>query len=138
MTLEDLVLHIYKNVLYYQHSCKCRDKVIWPEHWSCQFDNSCYRWIHMKIVLFLKLETWSRDFDLHQVFIIIIISPLQSTAAHKPLQFFAISLDPRLLASSSWQPSYANLHSTWPEGVLHYVLSHDFNLYLSRYKDQCV
>jgi hypothetical protein len=30
---------------------------------------------------------------------IIIISSLQSTAGHRPLQFFAISLDPRLLAS---------------------------------------
>jgi hypothetical protein len=54
-------------------------------------------------------------------FIIIIISPVQSTAGHSPLQFLAISLDPRLLASSTGQPSCANRHSTWPEGVLYYV-----------------
>jgi hypothetical protein len=53
---------------------------------------------------------------------IIIISPLQSTAGHTPLQFLAISLDLRLLASSSCQPSCANRHSTTgPEGVLRYV-----------------
>jgi hypothetical protein len=52
---------------------------------------------------------------------IIIISPLQSTAGHRPLQRLAISLDPRLLASSSCQPSCTNRHSTLPEGVLHYV-----------------
>jgi hypothetical protein len=34
-------------------------------------------------------------------FIIIIISPPQSTAGHRPLQLLAISLDLRLLASSS-------------------------------------
>jgi hypothetical protein len=53
--------------------------------------------------------------------IIIIISLLQSTAGHRPLQSFAISLGLRLLASSFCQPSCANRHSTWPEGVLHYV-----------------
>jgi hypothetical protein len=53
--------------------------------------------------------------------IIIIICPLQSTAGHRPLQFLAISLDLRLIASSSCQPFCANRHSTWPEGVLHYV-----------------
>jgi hypothetical protein len=53
--------------------------------------------------------------------IIIIISLLQSTVGHKPLQCLAISLDLRLLASSFCQPSYASLYSTWPEGVLHYV-----------------
>jgi hypothetical protein len=37
--------------------------------------------------------------------IIIIISPLQSTAGHRPLQLLANSLDLRLLASSSRQPS---------------------------------
>jgi hypothetical protein len=52
---------------------------------------------------------------------IFIIRPPQSTAGHRPLQFLAISLDPRLLASSSCQPSCANRYSTWPEGVLHYV-----------------
>jgi hypothetical protein len=52
---------------------------------------------------------------------IIIISPLQSTAGHRPLQFLAISLDLRLLASSSCQPLCPNRHSTWPGGVLHYV-----------------
>jgi hypothetical protein len=36
--------------------------------------------------------------------IIIIISPLQSTAGHRPLQSLAISLDPGLLASTSCQP----------------------------------
>jgi hypothetical protein len=43
------------------------------------------------------------------------------TVGHRPLQCLAISLDLRLLASSSCQPSCANRHSTWPEGVLHYV-----------------
>jgi hypothetical protein len=42
--------------------------------------------------------------------IIIIISPLQSTAGHRPLQLLVISLDIRLLASSSCQPSCANRH----------------------------
>jgi hypothetical protein len=45
----------------------------------------------------------------------------QSIAGHRPLEFLAISLDLRLLASSSCQPSCANRNSTWPEGVLHYV-----------------
>jgi hypothetical protein len=40
---------------------------------------------------------------------------------HRPLQLLAISLELRLLASSSCQPSCANRHSTWLEGVLHYV-----------------
>jgi hypothetical protein len=53
--------------------------------------------------------------------IIIIISSPQSTAGHRPLQFLAISLDLRLLASSSCKPSCANRLSTWPEGVLHFV-----------------
>jgi hypothetical protein len=53
--------------------------------------------------------------------IIIIISPQQSTAGHRPLQLLAIWLDLQLLVSSSRQPSRANRHSTWPEGVLHYV-----------------
>jgi hypothetical protein len=44
-----------------------------------------------------------------------------STAGHGPLQCLAISLDLRLLASSVCQPSCANRHSTWPEGVLHYL-----------------
>jgi hypothetical protein len=35
------------------------------------------------------------------IIIIIIISALQSTAGHRPLQFLAISLDLQLLASSS-------------------------------------
>jgi hypothetical protein len=56
----------------------------------------------------------------HKIMCIIIISPLQSTAAHGLLQFLAISLDLRLLVSSC-QQSCANRHSTWPEGVLHYV-----------------
>jgi hypothetical protein len=55
------------------------------------------------------------------IIIIIIISPLQSAAGHRPLQSLAISLDPRLLGSSSCQPSCANHHSIWPEGVLNYV-----------------
>jgi hypothetical protein len=42
-------------------------------------------------------------------------------AGHRSLQFLAISLDLRLLASSSCQSSCANRHYTWPEGVLHYV-----------------
>jgi hypothetical protein len=53
--------------------------------------------------------------------VIIIISLLQSTAGHRTLQCLAISLDLRILASISCQPSCANRHSTWPEGVLHYV-----------------
>jgi hypothetical protein len=53
--------------------------------------------------------------------IIIIITLLQSTAGHRPLQLLAISLDLRLLASSSSQPFCANRHSTWPVVVLHYV-----------------
>jgi hypothetical protein len=57
----------------------------------------------------------------HTYIIIIIISPLQSTAGHRPLQLLAISLDLRLFAKSSCQPSCANRHCTWPEGVLHYV-----------------
>jgi hypothetical protein len=56
-----------------------------------------------------------------KIFIIIIISPPQSTAGHRPLQLLAISLDLRLLESSSRQPSCANRHSTWREGGLHYV-----------------
>jgi hypothetical protein len=51
--------------------------------------------------------------------IIIIINPPQSTAGHRPLQLLTISLDLRLLASSSFQPSCTNRHFTWPEGVLH-------------------
>jgi hypothetical protein len=49
----------------------------------------------------------------------------QLTTAHCwPLQLLALSLDLRLLAScrsSSRQPSCVKYHSTWPEGVLHYV-----------------
>jgi hypothetical protein len=52
---------------------------------------------------------------------IIIIGPLQSTAGYRLLQLLAILLDLRLLASSSCQPSCANHHSNWPEGVLHYL-----------------
>jgi hypothetical protein len=52
---------------------------------------------------------------------IIIISPLQSTDGHRLLQLLNISLDLRLLASTSCQPSCANRHSTWPESVVHYV-----------------
>jgi hypothetical protein len=39
-----------------------------------------------------------------------IISPLQSTAGHRPLQLLAISLDLRLLASRSSQPSCVKKH----------------------------
>jgi hypothetical protein len=55
--------------------------------------------------------------------LIIIISPPQSTAGHRPLQSLAISLDLQLLASSSRRPSCVNCHytSTWPEGVVYYV-----------------
>jgi hypothetical protein len=42
--------------------------------------------------------------------IIIINSKPQSTAGYRPLQLIAMLLD-WLLASSSWQPSYANRHS---------------------------
>jgi hypothetical protein len=51
-------------------------------------------------------------------------SSSSSSAYHNPLLDIGlsnISLDLRLLASSSCQPSCANRHSTWPEGVLHYV-----------------
>jgi hypothetical protein len=53
--------------------------------------------------------------------LIIIISLLQSTAGHRPLQFLAISFSLWLLASRPCQPSCANIHSIWPEGVIHYV-----------------
>jgi hypothetical protein len=43
------------------------------------------------------------------------------TGGHRPLQLLAITLDLRLLASSPCQPSCAIRHSTWSEGVLHYV-----------------
>jgi hypothetical protein len=59
--------------------------------------------------------------DLMMMMIIVNISLPQSTAEHKPLQSLAISLDLRLLASSYCQSSFANRHSTWPEGVLHYA-----------------
>jgi hypothetical protein len=49
------------------------------------------------------------------LFIIIIISPLLSTAGHRPLQSLAMSLDLRLLASSSCHPSRVNRHSTFTE-----------------------
>jgi hypothetical protein len=47
-----------------------------------------------------------------------------SSAHYNPLLdigFSNVSLDLRLLAFSYCQPSYANCHSTWPEGVLRYV-----------------
>jgi hypothetical protein len=59
-------------------------------------------------------RVWKSKFHHHH-------HPQQSTAGHRPLQFLAISLDLRLLAFSYCQPSCANRHSTWPEGVLHYV-----------------
>jgi hypothetical protein len=37
------------------------------------------------------------------------------------IQLLAISLDLRLFASRSCQPSCANRYSTWPEGVLRYI-----------------
>jgi hypothetical protein len=55
------------------------------------------------------------------IIIIIYQQPTQFTAGHRPLQFLTISLDPRLLASSSCQPSCAYRHFTWPADVLHYV-----------------
>jgi hypothetical protein len=55
-----------------------------------------------------------------KIIIIIIISPLQSTAGNRPLQLLAISLDPQLLASSSCQLSSANHHSNWSNGILHH------------------
>jgi hypothetical protein len=45
----------------------------------------------------------------------------KSITGHGPLQLLAISLDLRLIASSSCQPLYTNRHFTRPEGVLHYV-----------------
>jgi hypothetical protein len=45
--------------------------------------------------------------------LIIISSPLQSTGGHTSLQLLAISLDLRLLESSSRQPLCVNRHSTW-------------------------
>jgi hypothetical protein len=71
----------------------------------------------------VKIDCKLADASAEQYRIIIIISPLQSTAGHRPLQLLAILLDLRLHASSSCQPSWANRHSTWPKGVLvlHYV-----------------
>jgi hypothetical protein len=43
---------------------------------------------------------------------IVIISSLQSTAGYRPIQFHAISLDPRLLVSSFCQPFF-----DWPACV---------------------
>jgi hypothetical protein len=69
----------------------------------------------------VNVNVYKKVFITIDTYVIIIISPLQSTAGHRPLQSHAISLDHRLLASSSCQPSCATRHSTWPEGVLHYV-----------------
>jgi hypothetical protein len=63
----------------------------------------------------------SANYGLDKHVSVLIISPPQSTAGHRLLQLLALSFDLRLLASSSRQPSCANRHSTWPEGVLHYV-----------------
>jgi hypothetical protein len=46
-------------------------------------------------------------------------SSSSSSAWHRALQFLAISLDPRSHPGTAGRP--ANPHSTWPEGVLHYV-----------------
>jgi hypothetical protein len=63
-------------------------------------------------------SSFMEDFStLTYQFIIIIISPLQSTAGHKRLQLLAIPLDLRLHASSSCQPSCINRHFTWLEGA---------------------
>jgi hypothetical protein len=71
-----------------------------------------FKLLYLNIKLFLQSSYWLFQ-TLRQYFIIIIIvSPLQSTAGHSPLQFLAISLDPRHLASSSCKPSCANRHST--------------------------
>jgi hypothetical protein len=63
-------------------------------------------------------------------FVIINISPLQSTAGRKPLQFRANSLDPRLLASSSCRPSCPNRHTTWPKGIIISLLMFEMFLLL--------
>jgi hypothetical protein len=80
--------------------------------------------LHILLILY-ELQMLASYFNLSynciSVIIIIIISLSQSTAGHRPLQLLAISLDLRLLASSFYQPSCANRHSTWPEGVLRYV-----------------
>jgi hypothetical protein len=61
---------------------------------------------------------------IYKCFIIIIISPLQSTAGHRPLQLLAISLDLRLLAFLLLQllPTIlrkSSLYLAW--GILHYI-----------------
>jgi hypothetical protein len=54
-------------------------------------------------ILIIRLLT-SEPYFIIFIFVIIIISPIQSTAGHRLLQSLAISLDLRLLASSSCQP----------------------------------
>jgi hypothetical protein len=55
----------------------------------------------------------------------LIISPLQSTAGHRPLQLLVISLDLRLLASSFCQPSCINRQVFWtvPKREVSFALS---------------
>jgi hypothetical protein len=71
-----------------------------------------HRSIHQRTIASLVYFCFGSS---HIIIIIIIINLLQSTAWQRPLQCLAISLDLRLLASSSCQLSYANRHSTWPE-----------------------
>jgi hypothetical protein len=82
---------------------------------QCQWWYTTRSWLHRRHGVWVRLVGIAP--------FLIIISLLHSTAGHRPLQFLAISLDPRLriYASSSCQPFCANRHSTWPEGVLHYV-----------------
>jgi hypothetical protein len=61
-----------------------------------------------------KINFWSLIQWPTIIIIIIIISLSQSTVGHRPLQYPAISLDLRQLASSSCQTFCANRHSTWP------------------------
>jgi hypothetical protein len=53
--------------------------------------------------------------------IIIIIRPLPSTARHWTSPIVRHLARSSALTSSSSQTSCANRHSTWPEGVLHYI-----------------
>jgi ABC-type polysaccharide transport system permease subunit len=79
-------------------NCKC---IVWRA-----IDRT---WVCMK---YLKTRQKKLIMPYFVDLIIIIVSLLQSTAGHRPFLSFAISLDLRLLASSSCQQTCANRHST--------------------------
>jgi hypothetical protein len=83
----------------------------------CKRQDKARRESELRPCIYTKSALLSKFF----IIIIIITSQPQSTAGHMILQFLTLSLDPRLPASSSCQPSCANRHSTCPEDVLHYV-----------------